>query len=192
MDGDREGSDDGACAQGVYVSTEAVIAREVAAVVGDLEGTPGYWRPFVRRHVLVTALFVGVLVALTAVGPADSAGLARATTFALVLMVGLTAFDGWMVNRRVRREVRAQVRASCPTGTLVRATWTPEEVVFRLPTHEVRLALSTVSAARRRGRVLLLDQPGTPRAWAVPEELLGTDGLEVLRAALGARLHEPL
>ncbi|MGG5257370.1 hypothetical protein [Phycicoccus avicenniae] len=189
---DGEGGADDRRAEGTYVSTDAVIAREVAAVVGDIESTPGYWRPFVRRHALVTALFVGVLLALGATGYADRAGVLRATTLALVVMAGLTALDGWQVRRRLRGAVRAQVRGSCPPGTPVSATWTSQDVVFRLPSHEVRLLLGTVSGARVREGVLLLDQPSVPRAWSVPVELLGADGLPLLRTALGARLHEPL
>lgn len=174
------------------MSTEAVIAREVAAVVRDVEGRPGYWRPFLLRHAAVTLLFVAVLVGVTVVGPAGPAGLARGTALALVVMAAVTAFDGVQHRRRLRRALRIHHRTSCPPGTVVHALWTPEYVLFRVPTHEVRLALGTVTAGRHDGGVLRLDQDGSAPAWVVPDELLGQEALAIVRGALGTRLRETL
>lgn len=185
-------SSGGPRAEASYVSSDAVIARETAVVVRDLENRPGYWRPFVVRHVLVTLLFVGVLVVLTASGDADLAGLARGTAFALSVMAGLTALDLFVGKRKVRRAVRTHTEAACPPGTLVQAVWTPEWVLFRLPSHEIRVELATVTAARHGAGVLRLDQDGTGPGWVVPDELLGPDALAIVRDALGARLRESL
>lgn len=174
------------------MSSEAVIAREVAVVVREREGTPGYWRPFVVRHVLMTLLFVGVIVVLTAFGYGNLAGLVRGTALALAIMAGLTAFDLWQVRRRLRRALLTLHRLACPPGTRVQAVWSSEDVVFRMPLHEIRLELATVTAGRHVSGVLLLDQGDAVRSWVVPDELLGPEALVILRDALGPRLREVL
>ncbi|MBD3783666.1 MAG: hypothetical protein IE926_12070 [Micrococcales bacterium] len=189
MGGDGTGTDDGAVrsAEASYVSTEAIIARETAVLARDLEQAPGHWRPLAVRHALATVAFVGVVVWLGSVKHIEPGPVVRTSVAVLVAMVVLTGVDVVGARRRLRASVRSMAHRACPPGTLVRARYTESSAVFLLPWHEVHLDLATVTAARHTPGVLLLDQAGRSRAWAVPDELLGDAALAVLRDALGAR-----
>ncbi|MBM6403630.1 hypothetical protein JQN72_12665 [Phycicoccus sp. CSK15P-2] len=176
-----------------YVSTREVIARESSVLVEDIEGAPGYWRRFTVHHVLVAAVFLALVVVLHALGRTDGlAGTVRGTTAFLGVFALLTGFDLWHAKRTLRRDMRQQVELRCSVGTLVSAEYTPERFTFVLPSHEVVVDPATVTRARYVRGVLLLDQAGAERAWAVPIELLGADGLALLRDTLGTRFVERL
>lgn len=170
-----------------YVSSEPVIRREAAAVVREVEGAPGYWRPFVLKRLGLLALIAVLVVVLLGWGKVTLAGTVRGAGLLLVTSAALTWFDVVLTRRRVRRSAIGYVARQCPPGTPVRARWSRERVVFVAPTHEVRLDLATVTAARHRPGVLLLDQQAAALPWVVPEELLGEEALAVVRASLGSR-----
>ncbi|WP_299447824.1 hypothetical protein [uncultured Phycicoccus sp.] len=173
-----------------YVSSEDVIARGCAVLVDDIERSSGYWRPFVVRHAAVAGLLVLVPVALHVAGLASRLGVLRGVSLLLAVFAGLTALDLWRSRRALRRMVRATVEHGCPVGTRVSAVYTPDRIVFALPTHEIVIDPATITRARFVRRVLLLDQEDAERAWAVPVELVGQDGLRILRDTLGARFVE--
>lgn len=173
-----------------YVSSADVIARECAVLVDEIERSSGYWRPFVVRHVAVTGMLVMVPVLLHVAGLATRLGALRGVSLLLAVFAGLTAMDLWRSTRALRRAVRATVEDGCPVGTRVSARYTPDRIVFALPTHEIVIDPATITRARFVRRVLLLDQEDAERAWVVPVELVGQDGLRVLRDTLGVRFVE--
>lgn len=173
-----------------YISSESVIEREAMALVRDIEAQPGYWRPFVVRHALLAVALLGLVVGMGIALRAPAEGLRALLTVVVTILVALVGTDWYLARRRVRRAVRLGVWHGCPPGTVVRAAWDEQRVVFTLPTHEIAVDLATVTAARPADGVLFLDQQDRPRAWVVPDELLGAEALEVLRRALGPRFGQ--
>ena len=74
-------------------------------------------------------------------------------------------------------------------GTVVSASYSPSEFVFRLPGHSTVIDTSTLACGTHGGGVLLLES-SEGGCWVLPDELLGPHGLDVVRTALGDRLVE--
>lgn len=186
---DRSGSAGGwSRAEASYVSTPEVIEREARAMAGRQLSAPGFWRRFTLWRLGTAAVIVALAVVLVLVDRATVAGAVRGVVLMLCALALFTGFDAWLVRHRLRRAHRVVTTAGCPPGTTVTATYTLDEMAFTLPTHRLVVATSTVTEAVHEGRLLLLtlDGGGT---WIVPDELLGRDGLDVVRAALGNRLR---
>ena len=180
----------GPVARASYVSTPAIIEREARALALAQRSTPRFWRGFVVVRVVVAVAIVAMCATFVATGRVTPVrGLSGAMLFLVVLGL-LVALDVWLLRRRLLRAHRAVAAAACPPGTLVCATYTPHEMAFQLPTHRLVLATATVADAVHEGRLLLL-RLDDDRVWCVPDELLGRDGLAVLRTVLGPRLREP-
>ena len=171
-----------------YVSTQAIIEREARALALDLRRHPHFWFPFVRAR-LVRLAGYAILVVLVAVAvpvPTGPVVLAAALVFAAWTAV---AARTWLAEPY--RICLAYCEDGCPPpGTLVRATYAARAFEFVLPDRTITVDPATVVAARRRAGCLLVDLADTIGPMCVPDELLGPDGLRVVRTVLGDRLLE--
>jgi len=173
-----------------YVSTAEILERESRLLARRQLARPGFWRSFVRRRVAAAVLVVAVIVVLTvATDGVTAAGAVRGTVFMLVALAVLTALDVWLTRRRVLRAHRAVTTRGCPPGTVVSASYSPSEFTFGLPGHRIVLETSSFASGLHEDRLLHLEQVDGAQ-WVVPDELLGPDGLGVVRSVLGERLVE--
>ena len=173
-----------------YVSTTEILERESRLLARRQLARPGFWRSFVRRRLLVAVLVVAVIVALAvATDGVEAAGAVRGIVLMLLALGVLTALDVWLTRRRVFGAHRAVTTGNCPPGTVVSASYSPTEFTFGLPGHRIVLETSSLAGGLHEGGLLYLEQ-GNGSEWVVPDELLGPDGLEVVRTVLGERLVE--
>ena len=185
-----DATDEHAVATASYVSTTEILERESRLLARRQLTRPGFWRSFVRRHVLAAVLVVAVIVVLAvATDGVDAAGAVRGTVVMLLALGLLTALDVWLTRRRVFRAHRAVTTSNCPPGTVVSAAYSPTEFTFGLPGHRVVLETRTLTGGLHEGGLLWLEQDSGGE-WVVPDELLGPDGLDVVRTVLGERLVE--
>lgn len=183
-----DGADEADVATASYVSTTEILEREYRLLARRQLALPGFWRTFVRRRVLAAVLVVAVIVALAWFDAGvTTAGAVRGIALMLVALGALTTFDVWLTRRRTFRAHRVVAHSNCPPGTVVSASYSPTEFTFRLPGHSMALETSSLAGGVHEGGLLLLEA-ADGGGWVVPDELLGPDGLEVVRTALGDRL----
>jgi hypothetical protein len=140
--------------------------------------------------VLVAVLVVAVIVALAvATDGIGAAGAVRGIVLMLLALGVLTAVDVWLTRRGILRAHRVVATAGCPPGTVVTARYTQQEFSFSLPGHRYVLETSSLVGGLHEGGLLWLEQTDGGE-WVVPDELLGADGLDVVRTVLGERLVE--
>jgi hypothetical protein len=184
------GADGAGVATASYVSTTEIIDREYRLLARRQLALPGFWRRFAWRRVAVAVLVVVVIVALALFDDGVTAvGAARGIVLMLVAIGVLAALDVWLTRRRIFRAHRVVVTSNCPPGTVVSASYSPTEFTFSLTGHHTVLETASLTGAVHEGRLLLLEG-ADGGAWVVPDELLGAQGLDVVRAVLGDRLVE--
>ncbi len=173
-------------AEASYVSTPHVIEREARALALDLRRHPHFWYPFVRGRMLRLPVYALVVLLV---------GVALQATWS-VIVPAVVVFGAWTaVAARTwlatpYRVCLAVIDEGCPPGTVVSATYTASSFEFVLPGRTFPVDPLTVTAARRRLGCVLLDRAESVGPVCVPDELLGDDGMRVLRAALGDRFRE--
>ena len=194
-----EGTDDVVGTDGVegtgvapatYVSSAEILDREYRLLARRQLALPGFWRTFTRRRILAALLIVVVIVTLTvADDDITTAGALRGITVMLVALATLTVLDVWLIRRRVLRAHRVIANHRCPPGTVVSASYSPTEFVFRLPGHSTVIETAALAGGTHEGGLLFLES-ADGGGWVLPDEMLGAHGLDVVRTALGERLIE--
>ena len=174
-------------AEASYVSTPEIIDREARALALDLRAHPHFWFPFVRARLLRLAGYA-ILVVLVAVAAPVSTGLVVLAAALVFAVWTAAAARTWLAEPY--RVCLAYCEDGCPPGTLVRATYSARAFEFVLLGRTVTVDPAHVTAARRRVGCVLLDQPDSVGPVCVPDELLGRDGMRVVRAVLRDRLDE--
>lgn len=169
-----------------YVSTPQVIEREARALAIDLRAHPRFWAPFVRGRLLRLPAYA-LAVLLVGVALQETWGVVIPAVVVFAVWTGVAART-WLAEPF--RTALAHVDEVCPPGTVVGATYTASSFEFTLLGRSIVVDTDTVTGARRRVGVVLVDLRDQIAPMAVPDELLGDDGMRVVRAALGDRLRE--
>lgn len=174
-------------AEASYVSTPQVIEREARALALDLRAHPRFWAPFVRGRLLrLPAYTLAVLLAGVALHATWEVVIPAVVVFGVWTAV---AARTWLATPY--RVCLAMCDEGCPPGTVVSATYTASSFEFTLLGRTIVVDPDTVTGARRRVGVVLVDLRDGIAPIAVPDELLGDDGMRVLRAVLGDRFVGP-
>ncbi|WP_392545323.1 hypothetical protein [Oryzobacter sp. 24SJ04S-52] len=172
-----------------YTSTPAIAEREARAIVRRQMTRPRYVVRAAAVELATTAVGVGLgLLTLWAFDVSLPAW------WVCLLVVVPAALLGALLDlrrnrRRLRRAATEHALRLCPVGTRVKAVWHRDraEVTTATLTDVIRFDEVTHAVWDEEEGVLFLERERTGAYWAVPSELVSSEALGLLEAALGPR-----